>query len=124
MKSISMQPTLNTSHVPASQSAYPLPDLSYAEREALCSAGGCFHCRLSPSDTTWKLHIACKCPCDVKCGIPSCITHLSTQRNSGVTGSSNLVTALTVPSDVVMPSCVLEGDSDSDDSNDDYCCGY
>lgn len=29
---------------------YSLPDLSYAEREKLRAAGGCYHCRLKPVD--------------------------------------------------------------------------
>jgi hypothetical protein len=43
----------------------------------LQSTGGCFHCRLSPSDTTWKPHLAHDCPGDIKHGIPPCVTHLS-----------------------------------------------
>lgn len=56
MMSISMQPAL-PSQASTLKSAYPLPNLSYAEREALHSTGGCFHCCLSPSDATWKSHI-------------------------------------------------------------------
>ncbi|KAG1791880.1 uncharacterized protein HD556DRAFT_1383432 [Suillus plorans] len=123
--------------VPTSKPAYPLPDLSYAEREALRSVGGCFHCRLSPSDAVWKPHIARECPGDVKQGIPprvprpattvavvgipeGCKEVYLTHGNPGVTDFSDpnagLVAAL-IPKDVIMPSCVLEGDSDSDDSD-------
>ncbi|KAG1736866.1 uncharacterized protein EDB91DRAFT_1291397 [Suillus paluster] len=148
MKSLPTRPmstTPSTSTMPRPKPAYPLPDLSYAEREALRSAGGCFHCRLSPSDTTWKPHIARECPGDQRRGIPSCAPHQATtvaavtipegykevfltHGNPGVTDFSDpnagLIATL-IPHDVVMLSCVLEGGSDSDDSEeDDYGYGY
>lgn len=57
----------STSHSP---STYPLPDLTYAERESLRSVGGCFHCRLTPISPGWKTHSARNCPGDKSRRIP------------------------------------------------------
>lgn len=50
--------------------SYPLPDLSYADREALRVAGGCYHCRLTPSSPKWKPHNSRNCPADKSRNIP------------------------------------------------------
>ncbi|KAG2049037.1 hypothetical protein BDR06DRAFT_1012434 [Suillus hirtellus] len=127
----------SVSPVPTSKPAYPLPDLSYAEREALRSVGGCFHCRLLPSDAAWKPHLARECPGDVKQEIPPRVPRPATtvaavgipeghkevhlmHGNPGVTDLSDpnagIVAAL-IPKDVIIPSRVFKGDSDSDDSD-------
>jgi hypothetical protein len=52
---------------------YPPPDLTYADREVLRSANGCFHCRLLPSvPHISKPHcdIAREYPGDERRGIP------------------------------------------------------
>ncbi|KAG2338502.1 hypothetical protein BDR05DRAFT_951903 [Suillus weaverae] len=133
LKSPSIAPMSNTH---ALNSTSPLPDLTYAEREALRSVGGCYHCHLSPSDPTWKPHVACECPGDKRRNIPPRAPHpitedtlpegyrevLISHGNPGVTDFSNpnagTITVI-LPPGVVMPSCVLEGDSDSDE-DDDY----
>ncbi|PBK78918.1 hypothetical protein ARMSODRAFT_1078375 [Armillaria solidipes] len=62
--------TQSTASTASSSSArYPLPDLSYAEKEALRASGGCFHCRKTPSSPNWKQHNARNCPGDSAAGI-------------------------------------------------------
>lgn len=124
------------SNAHALNSMSPLPDLTYTEREALRSVGGCFHCHLSPSDPIWKSHVAHECPGDERRNIPPRAPQsiaggalpegyrevLISHSNPGITDFSNsnagTITVI-LPPGVGMPSCVLEGDSDSDE-DDDY----
>ncbi|KAG2129156.1 hypothetical protein DEU56DRAFT_818094 [Suillus clintonianus] len=124
---------MSTSTAPVSNahslnSTYPLPDLTYAEREVLRSAGGCFHCRLSPSDLAWKPHVARECPGDEQRSIPPRAPRpiaavilpkvLITHDNPGVTGISNpkdgTITAILPPVVVRRPSYFDDSDSDED----------
>ncbi|KAK0458654.1 uncharacterized protein EV420DRAFT_1642998 [Desarmillaria tabescens] len=57
------------STTPTSMHRYPLPDLMYAEREALRAADGCFHCRKTPKSPDWNHHTARNCPGDPAAGI-------------------------------------------------------
>ena len=50
--------------------SYALPDLTYAERQTLKAAGGCYHCRKTPASKGWLNHLARDCPGDAKNGIP------------------------------------------------------
>ncbi|KAK0183579.1 hypothetical protein F5146DRAFT_1149975 [Armillaria mellea] len=58
-----------TSTASSSGAHYPLPNLSYAEKEALRASGGCFHCRKTPPSLNWKQHNAWNCPGDSAAGI-------------------------------------------------------
>ncbi len=70
----------------SSNSRYPLPDLSYAEREALRASGGCFHCRKTPSSPNWKQHSSRNCPGDSAAGIaPRATRPLLPNQVAGIT---------------------------------------
>ncbi|KAJ7303820.1 hypothetical protein DFH08DRAFT_976842 [Mycena albidolilacea] len=66
----------------ASSSSLPTPPLSasssgfipltHAEKEALCAAGGCYHCRKMPQSPGWVKHRSDSCPGDAAHRIPSC----------------------------------------------------
>ncbi|KAG1721781.1 uncharacterized protein EDB91DRAFT_1274880 [Suillus paluster] len=109
----------STSTMPRQKPAYPLPDLSYAEHEALHSAGD------------QRRGIPPRAPRQVTTVAAVTIPEgykevFLTHGNPSVTDFSDpnagLVATL-IPCDVVMPSCILEGDSNSDNSEeDDY--GY
>lgn len=73
--------------VPTSHSDYPLPDLSYAEHEKLCTVGGCYHCRLKPGDLDWKKHQSRNCPGDLKHSIPP-------RHNRSVPGPTHMVASV------------------------------
>jgi hypothetical protein len=101
-----------------SPSTYPLPDLSYAERENLRSVGGCFHCRLTFVSTGWKNHSARNCPGDKSRNIPPrapLAMHAISSVLPEVTDESTLVSAI-LPS---TQSFVLGNGTDSE-SEDDY----
>lgn len=79
-----------------------LPELTPVERERLRSAGGCFHCRLTPSSANWKPHSARNCPGDPAKGVPP--------RNVPFPSSSR-VAAVTVDPPASPPrSCILTDD--------------
>lgn len=90
----------------ASPMSYALPELTYAERQNLKAAGGCYHCRLTPASAGWIAHFARECPGDPAKGIPP--------RRSNPSTAGNFVAA------VGMSSCVIGDGSDSDCSEDDY----
>lgn len=90
-----MSPSLNP------YPAYTLPELSYAECQALKAAGGCYHCHLTPASKTWVNHMAQNCPGDAKNGIPPC---------RSVPMAPCTTVAAMIPTE----------DSDADDSGDDY----
>lgn len=98
----SSSPSPFRSSTPASPMPYALPEISYADRQNLKSAGGCYHCCKMPSSPGWRPHIARNCPGDAAAAVPP--------RQSN---PQDVTVA------VVMPSCVLEG-SDTDNSEDDY----
>ncbi|TFK72235.1 hypothetical protein BDN72DRAFT_836636 [Pluteus cervinus] len=54
--------------VPSSSSG--LPKLTSSEREALKSAGGCYHCRRTPTSPGWVRHSSRDCPGDKSRNIP------------------------------------------------------
>ena len=106
-------PSSSVARNPSSMHYYPLPDLAYAEREALrTSVGGCFHCRLTPASFTWKNHNSRSCPGDKSCGLPpraapsthTIATITPESPHSGDAPDSNLVaaTAASFPSSYVL----------------------
>ena len=78
-------------HIPSNSGTYPLPDLSYADREALRIAGGCYHCRLTPSSPKWKPHNSRNCPGDKSRNIPP-RTPAALQHVGAVTPATDVAT--------------------------------
>jgi hypothetical protein len=44
--------------------------LTHTEKEALCAAGGCYHCRKTPQSPGWVKHHSKSCPGNAVLGIP------------------------------------------------------
>ncbi|KAJ7121265.1 hypothetical protein C8R43DRAFT_959611 [Mycena crocata] len=62
-----------TSSVPASlPSPSPLDPLTFAQKEALPAAKGCYHCRKTPESPGWVKHHSDSCPGDAALGILPC----------------------------------------------------
>lgn len=96
----------------SSNSHYPLPDLSYAEREALRASGGCLHCRKTPSSPNWKQHSSHNCPEDSAAGIaPRTTRPLLPNQVAGITAGD-----VEIPE---MPGAFVLDGPDSSDSDYD-----
>ncbi|KAJ7648145.1 hypothetical protein B0H17DRAFT_1148107 [Mycena rosella] len=74
---------LTTSSLPPASASLPTPasatsvrspsgfsPLTYAEKEALRAANGCYHCRKTPQSVSWVKHHSDSCPGDAALGIP------------------------------------------------------
>ena len=79
---------------PAHPGSYPLPNLLYAEHEALRIMGGCYHCHLTPSSPKWKQHNSRNCPGDKSRNIPP-RTPIALQNIGAITPANDLNTDLT-----------------------------
>ncbi|KAJ6528763.1 hypothetical protein DFH09DRAFT_1185685 [Mycena vulgaris] len=62
-------PPSSTLPTPTSSSSGPLAPLTYAEKEALRAAHGCYHCRRTPQSPGWVKHRSDNCPGDPVHGI-------------------------------------------------------
>ncbi|KAJ7274756.1 hypothetical protein C8J57DRAFT_1466688 [Mycena rebaudengoi] len=108
---------LPTPTTASSSSSHRFSPLTYAEKEALRAAQGCYHCRKTPKSPGWVKHRSDSCPGDVALGIPP--------RNSpavvaavGPVGFSSAYKEGYAPVAVVMPAYDPDEDSSFSSATD------
>ena len=90
----------------SAQAQYALPDLTYADCQALYAASGCYHCWHTLTSPGWTPHLAHNCVSDAAHGIPPYVPCLAPLTPSIVAA--------------VFPSCVLEPEFSYEGSDSDW----
>ncbi|KAJ7769766.1 hypothetical protein B0H14DRAFT_2632658 [Mycena olivaceomarginata] len=113
-------PAVPSQSLPTPASASPaFVPLSHAEKEALHTANGCYHCRKTPQTLGWVKHHSDNCPGDAALGIPPRLAP-AVVAAVGPAGFSSMYEEGYVPVAAVMPPYDPDEDSyDYSDGTDD-----
>ncbi|KAJ7734379.1 hypothetical protein B0H14DRAFT_3517142 [Mycena olivaceomarginata] len=113
-------PAVPSQSLPTPASASPaFVPLSHAEKEALRTANGCYHCHKTPQTPGWVKHRSDNCPGDAALGIPPRLAP-AVVAAVGPAGFSSMYEEGYVPVAAVMPPYDPDEDSyDYSDGTDD-----